>query len=88
MSKTLVVELDDSEFEAIRRVAQAAGREPQEWARTYLLQLLDATSVNGKTLTNQTSALPTRFHWEQTQAIQDGYAGSVADELLRQRRKE
>jgi hypothetical protein len=36
----------------------------------------------------RSSGTPGRFHWEQAQAIEDDYAGSVADELIRQRRME
>jgi hypothetical protein len=31
---------------------------------------------------------PKRFHWEEAQAIEDGYQGSLADEVIRQRREE
>jgi hypothetical protein len=29
-----------------------------------------------------------RFHWEEAQAIDDGYQGSLADEVIRQRRED
>jgi hypothetical protein len=31
---------------------------------------------------------PKRFHWDEAQAIKDGYEGSLADEVIRQRREE
>lgn len=33
-------------------------------------------------------ATPKKWHWEESRKRQDGYAGSVADELIRQRRGE
>ena len=38
--------------------------------------------------TSETLLKPGHFSWEQTSSLQDEYAGSVADELLRQRREE
>jgi hypothetical protein len=29
-----------------------------------------------------------KYHWQEAQAIQDGYAGSLADEVIRQRRED
>jgi len=31
---------------------------------------------------------PRKFHWEEARAIQDGYRGSLADEVIRQRRED
>jgi hypothetical protein len=32
------------------------------------------------------SVAPKRYHWDETRKIQDGYSGSVSDEVIRQRR--
>ena len=34
----------------------------------------------------QTSAMP-QWHWQESQAIEDGFGGAVADEVTRQRRE-
>ena len=34
----------------------------------------------------ENAAIPSCFSWERTRKVKDGYEGSVADELIRQRR--
>ena len=54
-----------------------------------LLELAEHQKVHLIVETNATAPDPAhaRWHWQEAQAIQDGFAGTVAEEIARQRRE-